>query len=193
MTSLQLKRKADGLFDLDHQIWGQLPQLPLQSGFDQGTNSLDIDDRCGIQKPKLSDRDFVSTAAVLRGQRDVIRARGASGSWRRNHQHGADFRRQPKIGQPDVTRLGFHPGYPTLLARQFETEGDPRPGRRLTRSRRLQSARLAPQPQAAMWRASCRASRRLASCIEASMVADEAQLTMGIWQLFSGKASGMWR
>ena len=69
MTSLQLKRKAHGLFDLGHQFWGNLPQLPLQAGFDQRADPLHVHHGRRIQKRELADRDFVPTAAVLGGQR----------------------------------------------------------------------------------------------------------------------------
>jgi hypothetical protein len=49
-TKSQFEREANGVFDLGHRGRGKLSQFAFQPGFDQGADTLDIDDGRLVQK-----------------------------------------------------------------------------------------------------------------------------------------------
>jgi hypothetical protein len=67
ITKLQFEREAKGVFNLGHRGSGQLTQFAFKPGFDQRPNTLDVDDGCLVQKGKVTERNLVPTASMLRG------------------------------------------------------------------------------------------------------------------------------
>ena len=97
-TPSQFEREANGLFDLRHHVGGKLTQLAFQPGCDQRSDTLDVDDGRLAQKVEVPYWDFIATAPMLRGERDVRDE--CAGSVRiktRYDENGAGFGSQPKV------------------------------------------------------------------------------------------------
>lgn len=125
--TLQFKREAQGVFDLGHRGSGQLAQFAFEPGFDQRPNTLDVDHGCLMQKGKVAELNFVPTAPMLRGQREVCEE--CAGSVRieaRNDENGAGLAANPRSANQMSPGLAFIEGIEHFLhdsSRRLQIQG----------------------------------------------------------------------
>ena len=128
---LNIESELNRLFDLRHQSGRKLSELSFQSRQRYRTNSLDVGYGKFCQERQLAQFNFVATASVLRGERDV----DDEDPWwiwifAGNDDYGTRFGREPEVGQPHFTGLWAHRGYQALPVRQRENAAGLRPRRR---------------------------------------------------------------
>ena len=140
------------------------PSLRSNRGSTQRPDPLDIDHRGLLQKREVSHGHFITTTTVLSGQRYVC-DECAWSFWivTGDDENWSGFRGQPKVRQPDVTRLDVHRGYQGLLVRLLAMAADPARQCRPTRSRQLRFASLELPLQAARWQVFRRVSGQVES------------------------------
>ena len=98
ITKLHFEREANGVFDLGHSGRGKLSQFAFQPGFDQRPDTLDVDDGRLVQKGEVLYWDFIATAPMLRGERDVRdECAGGVRIKTRYDENGAGLGSQPKV------------------------------------------------------------------------------------------------